>query len=121
MQLNDDRYWYYELARDQFAYVYAYRQAIDEVSLCKKQLWSIIMDTDTQSTTKISAIKELHNLTKTSVLLLRDLPFVVNLSKYFDISKLDPEGTGFKKLGQTHSTASPNNQSEFYTHIEKPI
>jgi len=121
MQLNDDRYWFYELARDQYAYVSAYRQAIDEVSLCKKQLWSIIMDSDTEPNTKISAIRELHQLIKTNVLLLRDLPFVVNLSKYFDISKLDPDGSGLKKLGQTHSTSFPSNQTEFHTHMERPL
>jgi hypothetical protein len=78
MQFNDDRYWFYEIARDQYAYVYAYRQAIDEVFLCKKQLWSIIMNTGTEANAMIFAIKELRNLIKTDVLLLRDLPFIVN-------------------------------------------
>ena len=58
---------------------------------------------------------------KTDALLLRDLPFVVNLSKHFDMSMLDPDGTGLKKIGQTHSTAFPNNQSDFHTHIEKAV
>ena len=38
---------------------------------------------------KVQVIKELHNLTKTSVLLLRDLPFVTNLSKYYNTSLLN--------------------------------
>lgn len=69
MQMNDDRFWFYELERSQYAYVYAYRQAIDEVSLCKKRLWSIIMDPNTEPDTMISAMKEIHQLIKTDVLL----------------------------------------------------
>ncbi len=94
-QLNDNRYWFYEVIRYQYAYVTAYRQAIDGVSLCKKQLRSKIMNPDTEPSIMISAIRELYNLIKTDVLLLMDLPFVVNLSKYF-ISKSDPDGTAKK-------------------------
>lgn len=120
MQIHDDRYWYIEITRDNYAYVDKYRKAIDEVNQCKKELWFIILNPKTESMVKIDAIREIHNLTKTSVLLLKDLSFVMNLSKYYDLSKLDPTGTGIKKLGQTHSTASPNNQPDFYTHMEKP-
>jgi hypothetical protein len=94
-QLNGDRYWFYEVVRDQYAYVTAYRQAIDGVSLCKKQLRPKIMNPDIEPSIKISAIRDLYNLIKTDALLLRDLPFVVNLSKYF-ISKSDPDGTAKK-------------------------
>ncbi len=34
--------------------------------------------------TKIQAFKELHSLSKTYTLLIKDLPFVTNLSKYYD-------------------------------------
>jgi hypothetical protein len=119
MQINDDRYWYIELARDKFVYIGAYRKAIDEINQYKEALWSLVMNPKTEALAKITAFKELHNLTKTAVLLLKDLPFIMNLSKYYDLSKLDPDGEGIKKLQQTHSTASPNNQSDFYTQMEK--
>ena len=50
----------------------------------------MMMDSDTTNMEKVQVIKELHNLTKTSVLLLRDLPFVSNLSKYYDLRLAEP-------------------------------
>ena len=42
------------------------------------------MDTKVEMHDRVMATKELHSLSKTSVLLLRDLPFVANLSKFHD-------------------------------------
>jgi hypothetical protein len=83
---EENKKWYHYLARDHFAYVGVYRKTFDEIEQCKKDLWSMMMAPDTTNIEKVQIIKELHNLTKTSVLLLRDLPFVTNLSKYYNTS-----------------------------------
>ena len=69
------------MAHDHFAYVGAYRKCIDEIVQYKKELWLLAMDAKTDSSTKIQAIKELHNLSKTYTLLIKDIPFVTNISK----------------------------------------
>ena len=81
---QESREWYYYMARDHFAYVGAYRKCIDEIEQLKKEMWNIIMDSKAEMYSRIQATKELHSLSKTSVLLLRDLPFVANLSKFYD-------------------------------------
>ena len=55
----------------------------------KKEMWSIIMDANITKETKILATKELHGLSKTYTLLIKDLPFVTNLSKYYDKDMLN--------------------------------
>lgn len=82
---EENKKWYYYLAKDHFAYVGVYRKTFDEIEQCKKDLWSMMMNADTTNMEKVQIIKELHNLTKTSVLLLRDLPFVTNLTKYYNL------------------------------------
>ena len=86
---QENREWYCHMARDHFAYVGAYRKAIDEMDLLKKEIWNILMDTNTTRETKILATKELHSLCKTYTLLIKDLPFVTNISKYYDQDMLD--------------------------------
>jgi hypothetical protein len=81
---EENKKWYFNLARDQFAYVGVYRKTIDEIEEYKKEMWSVITDPEATNTEKIQATKELHNLTKTHTLLIRDLPFVTNLSKYYN-------------------------------------
>jgi hypothetical protein len=81
---QENREWFYHMAKDHFAYVGAYRKCIDEIEQLKKEVWSILMDTNTTRETKILATKELHSLCKTYTLLIKDLPFVTNLSKYYD-------------------------------------
>jgi hypothetical protein len=83
---QENREWYYHMARDHFAYVGAYRKCIDELDILKKEMWNIIMDSKAEMYSRVQATKELHSLSKTSVLLLRDLPFVTNLSKFYDLS-----------------------------------
>ncbi len=86
---QENREWYYRLAKDHFAYIGIYRDCIDEIQQLKNECWKIIMHPESPHSEKISAIKELHHLVKTKVLLLRDLPFIMNLSKYYDLTKLD--------------------------------
>jgi len=77
------------MAKDHFAYIGAYRECIDEVEQLKKEMWNIIMDSKAEMYNRIQASRELHNLSKTFVLLLRDLPFVTNLSKFYDKDMLN--------------------------------
>ena len=86
---QENRVWYCRMAKDHFAYVGAYRKCIDEIEQLKKEMWKIIMDTKAEVHDRVQASKELHSLSKTSVLLLRDLPFVANLSKLYDENILD--------------------------------
>ena len=81
---QENREWYHYMARDHFAYVGAYRKCIDELDLLKKETWSILMDPNTTKETKILATKELHSLCKTYTLLIKDIPFITNISKYYD-------------------------------------
>jgi hypothetical protein len=81
---QENREWYYCMAKDHFAYVGAYRKCIDEIEQLKKEMWNITMDTKAEMHVRVQATKELHSLSKTSVLLIRDLPFVSNLSKLYD-------------------------------------
>ena len=58
----ENREWFYHMAHDHFTYVEAYRKCIDEIAQRKKEVWNIVMDSNTDSATKIQAIKELHSL-----------------------------------------------------------
>jgi hypothetical protein len=82
---EENKKWYYNLAGDQFAYVGVYRKTIDEIEQYKREMWSIMTDLEATNTEKIQAARELHSLTKTHTLLIRDLPFVTNLSKYYNL------------------------------------
>ena len=80
---QENREWYCHMAKDHFAYIGAHRKCIDEIEQLKKEMWKIIMDSKAEMPVRVQATKELHSLSKTSVLLLRDLPFVANLSKLY--------------------------------------
>lgn len=114
----DNRYWYYHMARDRFAYVSAYRKCIDEVELYKEQLWRLVLSPNTSDVAKVTAIKELHNMSKTSVLLLKDLPFVMNLSKHYDPDILDPKHESLSRLGMNPYT--PSERSISFLSTETP-
>ena len=88
---EENKKWYFNLAKDHLAYVGVHRKGIDELEQCKKELWSMMANPDATSVEKVQTLKELHNLTKTTILLLRDLPFVTNLSKYYDLELSDPD------------------------------
>jgi hypothetical protein len=74
--------WYYHIVKDQFAYVGAYRKCKDEMEHLKKELWNIIMGSKVDMNNRNQATKELYSLSKTSTLLIKDLPFVTNLSSF---------------------------------------
>jgi len=83
---QENREWYFRLAKDHFAYIAVYRYAIDSLQQLTYESWKIVMDDKSTQSDKTSAIKEIHNIEKTKVLLLRDLPFITRLSKYYDLS-----------------------------------
>ena len=86
---QENREWYYHMAKDHFAYIGAHRKCIDEIEQLKKEMWKIIMDSKAEIHVRVQASKELHSLSKTSVLFIRDLPFVTNLSKFYDEDTLN--------------------------------
>ena len=47
------------------------------------------MNDESSQSDKTAAIKEIHNIEKTKVLLLGNLPFITRLSKYYDSSSFD--------------------------------
>ena len=106
---QENREWYYHMAKDHFAYMGAYRKCIDEIEQLKKEMWNIIMDTKAEMYSRIQATKELHALSKTSVLLLRDLPFVANLTKFYDENILDID---YKNITQSKNEYSNRNNQE---------
>jgi len=81
---QENKEWFYHMARDHFAYVGAYRKCIDEIAQYKKEVWNIVLDSKTDHSTRIQALKELHSLSKTYTLLIKDIPFVTNISKDYD-------------------------------------
>lgn len=97
-QWDDDRFWFYELARDPVAYLGLYRDAIDKLTQLEKEMWVIVMNSKIETVPRIMAVREIHSIQKTMVLMLRDLPFITNLSKLYDINSLDPAGKTLKKL-----------------------
>src|SRR6185503_15928841 len=50
----------------------------------KKEVWNIVLDSKTDHSTRIQALKELHSLSKTYTLLIKDIPFVTNISNDYD-------------------------------------
>lgn len=95
---EENKKWYFDMAKDHFVYVGVHRRAIDEIEQCKKELWTMMANSRTTNSEKVQIIKELHNLTKTYTLLLRDLPFVTNLSKYYNLEFSDPKFKDEKRL-----------------------
>jgi len=86
---QENKEWYLRLAIDHFAYIGIHREAIDEIQQLKNELWKIAIHPKSENSEKIAAIKELHNLVKTKALLLRDLPFITKLSKYYELTMFD--------------------------------
>ena len=107
-QKIDDGYWFYELARDSTAYLSCYRLAIDKLDQLEKEMWLLIMNPKVETSVRVMATKEIHSIIKTGVLLLRDLPFITNLSKFYDLSELDPDKKGLKKLQYVKDRNNPN-------------
>jgi hypothetical protein len=121
---EDDKKWYFNLARDHLAYVSVYRKTVDEIEQYKKVLWSIVEDPDATNMEKIHAIRELHNLTKTHTLLLRDLPFVTNLSKYYNQDLINSnfhQQTNFQKTMEDEKSEREIIEQEVSERIRKTI
>lgn len=84
-QKAEDRRWYYHMAKDNIAYVSTYRKAITSIEEYQREIWMLTISKDSDNDTKLNCYRELHSLTKTLVLLLRDLPFITQLSQYFRV------------------------------------
>jgi hypothetical protein len=106
---QENREWYYHMARDHFAYVGAYRKCIDELEQLKKELWNIIMDSKIDMNNRIQATKELHSLSKTCTLLIKDLPFVTILSKFYDEGLIN---LNYNNMTQSKNAYSNRNNQE---------
>jgi hypothetical protein len=63
----------------------------------------MLEDKKTTQSERIQITKELHSLTKTYTLLLRDLPFVSNLTNYYDIGF-------FNSIKKNNSSARDNSE-----------
>lgn len=105
---EENKMWYYNFAKDSRHYLGAYRKAIDTIEILMDELWKIILKPNVDDMAKIAAIRELHNFVKTGVLLLRDLPFIMSLSKYYDLSKLDSEGISLSRLAHQKKSETEN-------------
>lgn len=101
LEYLDNKEWYYNLARDNFAYIGVYRRVIDELELARQECWHLILHPNTDAPTKVQCLREIHNIVKTQVLLIRDLPFIMNLSKYYDPKILDPDNKALNKLSNS--------------------
>jgi hypothetical protein len=111
---QENRDWYMRLAQDHFAYIGIHRNMIDELEQIKKGLWEIIMDPKSEPSVKISAAKEIHAVSKTKTLILRDLPFITQLSRFYDTSKLDKH---FPNNADSSSvSAFENNKQKMLAH-----
>ena len=85
----ENKKWYYHMAKDQLVYISVYRKCIDELELVKRECWRLISNPKTSYSIKVKSLREIHSVTQTIILLLRDLPFVTNLSNYYDQEKVD--------------------------------
>ena len=70
------------------------------------------MNSKSEHSVKIAAVKELHNLVKTKVLILRDLPFITRISKYYDIAMLDNSLANNSKSSSTSTNFRDNKSSD---------
>jgi hypothetical protein len=119
---QENREWFYHMARDHFAYVGAYRKCIDEIAQYKKEIWNIVIDSKTDHSVRIQALKELHSLSKTYTLLIKDIPFVTNISKYYDKDILNSNYTGSLYLNNNqqklHNGINSNKTRESYNQFD---
>ncbi len=90
---QENREWYFRLAKDQEGFILSHKRAMDEIEQYTRELWGMAEDPNTKEKTKIKVIQTLHELTKTTVLLQRDLPFLTGLWKFIDSDILN---NGFK-------------------------
>jgi hypothetical protein len=91
IQKADNRHWYYEMAKDSLTYISQFRKSHDKLDMLSHQLWKVITNPKINWDIRISAMKEDHSVTKTQNLLLRDLPFIANLSEMYEMTASDTE------------------------------
>jgi hypothetical protein len=125
---QENKEWYLRLAKDHFSYIGIHREALDEIQQLKNELWKIIMNSKSENSVKIAAVKELHNLVKTKVLLLRDLPFITRISKFYDLSIFDnglsnskSSTTNFRDNKSSDNSFGYNNAIEDNSHLTNTI
>jgi hypothetical protein len=109
---QENKEWYLRLAKDHFSYIGIHREALDEIQQLKNELWKIILNSKSENSIKIAAVKELHNLVKTKCLLLRDLPFITRMSKFYDLTLFDNSISSNIKSSSTSYTPRDNNSSD---------
>jgi len=119
---QENKEWFYHMARDHFAYVGAYRKCIDEIAQYKKEVWNIVLDSKTDHSTRIQALKELHSLSKTYTLLIKDIPFVTNISKDYDKDIINSNYNGLPYLNKNqqklHNGINSNKTRESYNQFD---
>jgi hypothetical protein len=109
---QENKEWYLRLAKDHFSYIGIHREALDEIQQLKNELWKIILNSKSENSVKIAAVKELHNLVKTKVLILRDLPFITRISKYYDLTMFDNSLSNDSKSSSKYTTFRDNKSSD---------
>lgn len=107
---QESREWYLRLARDHFAYIDIFHKTIDEIEECKKQNLLMVIDSKVKNSIKVQCLKELHCLSKTYTLVVKDLPFVTLLTKYYDRNLLFSNYNG---SADAQRTCLNNNNQEY--------
>lgn len=65
----ENKEWNFRLTNDHFAYIGIYGDTIDQLQMVTHELWKIVMSYKSSQSDKTAAIKEIHNIEKTKVLL----------------------------------------------------
>ena len=82
---------------------------MDKIGQLERNLWEIFEDPKTTQMGKVKMIRELHKLVITSTLMLRDLPFLTNLSKCYDSNILNTKDSKFKVITIKYTRNSKQN------------
>lgn len=85
MQIEENRWWFYELAEDSNAYLCIYRDALDVLKQLEQEMWLIILNPTADFNARVLATKEMHSLTKSRLLIAKELPFITSLAKQYDL------------------------------------
>jgi hypothetical protein len=94
---EENREWYYRLVKDQHGFILHHKKSMDKIEQYEKELWCMAEDLHIKEKSKIKIFQQLHELTKTSVLLHRDLPFLTGLSRFYDGDILNKEEVNLAK------------------------
>src|SRR5689334_5415645 len=98
------------LAKDHWAYINVFHKTIDEIEEFKKQNWLIVIDLKIGHSVRIQALKELHSLSKSYALIVKDLPFVTNLTKYYDRTLLFINNNDMEEDSKDKTFSNKENQ-----------